>query len=157
MSFRDIDGWSVRQDYNGARIYYSSSETKGKDITGVELYDFIKKAFGQADFGFPKKSEALASIASAILHREFQKKQVIDFIARMRVALSKVPQGYSNPASDFFQSNLGRALVLDHDVNAPGNVSRSLKNAIDILRSRHSELSSDPYHGGSCACNMKMS
>jgi len=80
--------------------------------------------------------------------KEFQKKQVVDFIARMRVALSKSPLGYANPASDFFQSRLGRALVLDHDVNAPANVSRSLKSAIDVLRSRHPGLSLDPYQWG---------
>jgi len=66
----------------------------------------------------------------------------------MRLALSKSPQGYTNPAGDFFQSKLGRALVLDHDVNAPGNVSRSLKNAIDLLRSSHSGLSSNPHEWG---------
>ena len=141
-------GWSIRQESNGARIYYSSGETENEEITGSALYEFIKKGFGQTDSGFPKKSEALASIASAMLHEEFQKKQVVDFIARMRVALSKSPLGYANPASDFFQSRLGRALVLDHDVNAPANVSRSLKSAIDVLRSRHPGLSLDPYQWG---------
>ncbi|NWE75573.1 EF-hand domain-containing protein, partial [Pseudomonas yamanorum] len=141
-------GWSIRQESNGARIYYSSRETENEYITGSALYDFIKKGFGQTDSGFPKKSVALASIANAMLHEEFQKKQVIDFVARMRLALSKSPQGYTNPAGDFFQSKLGRALVLDHDVNAPGNVSRSLKNAIDLLRSSHSGLSSNPHEWG---------
>ena len=141
-------GWSIRQEAGGARIYYSSKDTGYEDITGRALYNFIKKDFGQADSGFPKKSESLASIASAIIHEEFQKKQVIDFIARMRVALSKSPRGYSSPASEFFQSKLGRALVLDHDVNAPGNVSRDLKSAIDTLRSRHSGLSSNPLLWG---------
>ncbi|KAA6172930.1 calcium-binding protein [Pseudomonas veronii] len=141
-------GWSIRQESNGARIYYSSGETENEEITGNALYEFIKKGFGQTDSGFPKKSEALASIASAMLHEEFQKKQVVDFIARMRVALSKSPLGYANPVSDFFQSRLGRALVLDHDVNAPANVSRSLKSAIDVLRSRHPELSLDPSQWG---------
>lgn len=68
---------------------------------------FYKKGFSQTDSGFPKKSESLASIASAVIHEEFQKKQVVDFIARMRAALSKSPRGYSNSASDFFQSKLG--------------------------------------------------
>lgn len=137
-------GWSIRQEANGARIYYSSKETGYEEITGSDLYDFIKQGFQQADSGFPKESKPLASIACAMIHEEFQKKQVVDFIGRMRAALLKQPRGYSNPASDFFQSRLGRALVLDHDVNAPSTVSRDLQSAVDMLRNRHPGLSSDP-------------
>ncbi|WP_341522386.1 hypothetical protein AABC73_02875 [Pseudomonas sp. G.S.17] len=137
-------GWSIRQEANGPRIYYSAKGTQEKEITGAELYAFIKQGFQQADTGFPKNSTPLASIASAMIDEEYQKKQVIDFIGRMRMALLKRPRGYTNTAGDFFQSRLGRALVLDQDVNAPGHVSRDLQKAIDALREIHPEISVDP-------------
>lgn len=142
-------GWSVIDEGGKWRIYYSSSEVGEHAITGVELYDFIKKGFQELDSGFPKKSDALSAIVHAVINEEFQVRQVIDFIARMRSALSKRPEGYSNSARDFFLTKLGRALVLDHDVNAPGNVRRDLKRAVDRLRQIHNGLSPDPGNWGS--------
>lgn len=140
-------GWSVVQE-EGPRIYYSSSDTENRKITGQELYDFIKKGFQEADSGFPKESKPLASIAHAMLNEQYQKKQVVDFIGRLHIAISKKPSGYSNPASDFLLSRLGRALVLDHDVNAPGNVSQDLGTSINTLRARHTGLAADPAQWG---------
>jgi hypothetical protein len=142
-------GWSIKKEVNGMRIYYASEETGAKEVTGNDLYDLIRKGFQKNDTGFPKESTPLASIAFAMINEEFQKKQVVDFIKRMRSALRKTPNGYSNPVSDFFQSRLGRALVLDHDVNAPANVTRSLKAAIDTLLGRFPDLSSNPLLWGS--------
>ncbi|MFJ3261735.1 hypothetical protein ACIPK7_15885 [Pseudomonas sp. NPDC086581] len=141
-------GWTVEKENGKSRIYYSSPETGGRNITGEELYNFIKLGFQQADSGFPKESKPLASIAHAILNDSFQSKQVVDFIGRMHTALRKKPVGYSHAASDFFKSRLGRALVLDHDVNAPGNVVGDLKRAVDRLRQQHPGLSGDPNAWG---------
>jgi len=141
-------GWTIERESGKARIYYSLPEAGAGKITGEELYDLIKLGFQQGDTGFPKESKPLASIAHAILHESFQSKQVVDFIARMHAALNKKPVGYSHPASDFFKSRLGRALVLDHDVNAPGNVTGDLKRAVDRLRQQHPGLSEDPNAWG---------
>ncbi|WP_231616444.1 MULTISPECIES: hypothetical protein [Burkholderia] len=140
-------GWSVVQE-KGPRIYYSSSDTGNRKITGQELYDFIKKEFQETDSGFPKESKPLASIAHAMINEEYQKKQVVDFIGRLHIAIAKKPSGYSNSASDFFPSRLGRALVLDQDVNAPGNVSVDLGASINTLRARHKGLGADPTQWG---------
>ncbi|MCA8389071.1 hypothetical protein [Burkholderia multivorans] len=140
-------GWSIKQE-KGPRIYYSSGDTANKEIIGGELYDFIKKGFQEADSGFPKESKPLASIAHAMINDEYQKKQVVDFIRRLHIAIAKKPRGYSNSASDFFLSRLGRALVLDQDVNAPGNVTTDLGASIDTLRARHARLSADPTQWG---------
>ena len=48
-------GWSIRQEAKGARIYYLSNETGYREITGDELYNFIKKGFQQSDSGFPPR------------------------------------------------------------------------------------------------------
>lgn len=141
-------GWSVEAEASKARIYYESEATNYKKITGQELYEFIKSGFGQFDSASPKRSKPLASIAYAIINDEYQKKQVIDFIGRIRDALDESPIGYSSSAGNYFQSSLGRALVLDHSVNAPGNVRRSLKLSIDRLISNHPGLSSDPTQWG---------
>ncbi|WP_236873235.1 hypothetical protein [Burkholderia sp. MSMB0856] len=140
-------GWSVVQE-GDPRIYYSSDDTGSRKITGQELYDFIKKGFQEADSGFPKESKPLASIAHAMINEEYQKKQVVDFIGRLHIAIAKKPSGYRNSASDFFLSRLGRALVLDHDVNAPGNVSKDLGTSINTLRARHTGLGADPAQWG---------
>lgn len=140
-------GWSIKQE-RGPRIYYSSSDTANEKITGQELYVFIKKGFQEADSGFPKESKPLASIAHAMINEEYQKKQVVDFIGRLHIAIDKKPSGYRNSASNFFLSRLGRALVLDHDVNAPGNVSTDLGTSINTLRARHTGLSADPAQWG---------
>ncbi|WP_322082525.1 hypothetical protein [Burkholderia sp. BCC1972] len=140
-------GWSVVQE-EGARIYYSSSDTESRKITGQELYDFIKKGFQETDSGFPKESKPLASIAHAMINEEYQKKQVVDFIGRLHIAIAKKPRGYINSASDFFLSRLGRALVLDQDVNAPGNVSKDIGASINALRARHTGLGADPTQWG---------
>lgn len=142
-------GWTVEQENGKARIYYSSPDTGGNKVTGEELYNLVKLGFQEGDSGFPKESKPLASIAHAIFHEKFQCKQVIDFIARMRSAIRKRPVGYSHSASEFFRSRLGRALVLDQDVNAPGNVFGDLKRAIDRLRQQHPGLSADPNDWGS--------
>lgn len=141
-------GWTVVQEGKEFRIYYSSQDTGNNKITGTELYELIKKDFSPSSSSNPKPSRPLAAIAHAIIHFEFQKKQVEDFIKRMREALNKRPSGYNRPAKDFFESKLGRALVLDHDVNSPGTVRSSLKMAIDKLRERHPDLNADPIHWG---------
>lgn len=140
-------GWSIEQE-RGPRNYYSSSDTENRKITGQELYEFIKKGFQETDSGFPKESKPLASIAHAMINPEYQKKQVADFIGRLHIAIAKKPSGYSHSASDFFLSRLGRALVLDQDVNAPGNVSSDLGASINTLRARHPGLGTDPAQWG---------
>lgn len=66
----------------------------------------------------------------------------------MRKALLKKPIGYQYAAQDYFRSNLGRALVFDHDVNAPGTVAKGLKIAIDILVERRVITNLDPSTWG---------
>ncbi|WP_233411623.1 glycoside hydrolase family 19 protein [Paraburkholderia kururiensis] len=94
-------GWSVVQE-EGPRIYYSSSDTENRKITGQELYDFIKKGFQEADSGFPKESKPLASIAHAMINEEYQKKQVVDFIGRLHIAIAKKPSAIVIPQMTFF-------------------------------------------------------
>ncbi|MGU7770291.1 hypothetical protein ACV229_08920 [Burkholderia sp. MR1-5-21] len=72
----------------------------------------------------------------------------MDFIGRLHIAIAKKSSGYSNSVSDFFLSRLGRALVLDQDVNAPGNVSKDLGTSINTLRARHTALGTDPTQWG---------
>ncbi|KAB7769643.1 calcium-binding protein [Xanthomonas maliensis] len=137
-------GWSIKEETGGARIYYSSEATNNSEITGEKLYDFIKEGFQLEDSGFPKESKPLAAISAAMIHEEYQKKQVADFIGRMRSALLKKPRGYPYAANEYFQSRLGRALVLDHDVNAPGNVVRDIGKSLDKLKANHPGLQNNP-------------
>lgn len=112
------------------------------------MYDFVKNGFGEHDAYFPKKSPILASIAHGIIDPQYQKKQVVDFVDRMRKAIAIVPTGYTRPASEYFLSKRGRALVLDQSVNAPANISRDIGRSIVALLSHHPGLSSDPAQWG---------
>jgi hypothetical protein len=66
----------------------------------------------------------------------------------MRDAIAITLRGYSRPASEYLQSPLGRALVLDQSVNAPANLPKSLGSAINTLITRNPGLSEDPEQWG---------
>jgi hypothetical protein len=70
-----ICGWSIEKDGIGARIYYCAEETDGVKITGIQLYDFIKKNFQEQDTSGLKESKPLASIAYAMLNQQYQKNR----------------------------------------------------------------------------------
>ncbi|WP_278010011.1 hypothetical protein [Flavobacterium gyeonganense] len=62
---------------------------------------------------------------------DYQIIQIKDFIKRLNSSLDKKPAGYSLKISAFISSNLGKALVLDNDVNRPGQVDDCFGEALD--------------------------
>lgn len=96
----------------------------------------------------------VSSVACAISSPEYIQMQIIDYIERLRSALAKKPTGYTYSAGKLFRTKLGKALVLDQDINRPGYVSNDLKTAIDVFHASNPMISRDiETWGEEHACN----
>lgn len=82
---------------------------------------------------------------------EFHKKQILDFIARMRESIDKKISGYSNrKISEYIKSALGMATVLDHSVNRPAHVLGAFKDSLDEFykKEEYKDVDKDPSNWG---------
>ena len=137
-------GWEVKTE-NGRRFLYYNG------ITGIDLKTLLRDGFDQASFESKTKlkSKPLAVFAHAITTNEYITKQVMDFVRRLRTSNSVTPTGYRpRIISDYIHSNLGKAIVLDHHVNRPGNVASDFGSALDIFHEMHPTLTDNPTHWG---------
>lgn len=67
-----------------------------------------------------------------VLDKDFQAKQVEDFIDRLRNKVLPIkPNGYNFLLSDYLKSKLGKGTVLDHHINRPGYVKKDFGEALD--------------------------
>lgn len=117
-----------------------------KEIKGKELYNFIK-SFCNSATDENKKNEikkALDALRKAGEDSDFQKQQISDFKTRLNSSISKKPQGYKYPISDYMNSDLGKAVVLDQDVNRPGYVSKDFGKALDNFYKKNPNADKDP-------------
>lgn len=126
-------GWRVEEetseDENGKeiveyRIYYN-------DISKKDLYKKIRKGFSKENYGKKVQSIPLEPLIKLSKDTDFQSKQIEDFIERLHQSIQKKPSGYLNRISEFIKSNLGKATVLDHDINRPGHVRMYFGEALD--------------------------
>ncbi|WP_276877847.1 PAAR-like protein [Chryseobacterium joostei] len=114
------------------------------DTTGSALKTLIRKGF---DAKTNKKNVVCAPIEpfiNACKDADFQGKQIVDFIKRLHSAINKKPTGYTNSIKDFVKSKLGKATVLDHDVNRPGHVSNCFRDALNQFFAANKKVSKDP-------------
>ncbi len=120
-------GWTVEKEDDGIRMYYESSEGK---TTGTKLRALVREGFDANSLNQNLPNEPLAHLIKVGKDEDFIRKQVYDFILRIRKYCDKKPNGYSYQIKEYFNSPLGKAIVLDHSVNAPGNVTRDVGVAI---------------------------
>ncbi|MDN3694341.1 DUF4280 domain-containing protein [Chryseobacterium tructae] len=114
------------------------------DTTGSALKTLIRKGFVAAK---NKKKVVCAPIEpfiNACKDSDFQARQIVDFIKRLHAAINKKPTGYTNNIKDFVKSKLGKATVLDHDVNRPGHVSNCFRDALDQFFAANKKVSKNP-------------
>lgn len=138
-------GWKVEEetseDKNGKevveyKIYYNN-------ISENELYKKIRKGFSKENFGKKVQSIPLEPLIKLTKDTDFQSKQIEDFIERLSKSLQKKPSGYSTRIGEFIKSNLGKATVLDHDINRPGHVSMYFGEALDQFFVANPDISKD--------------
>lgn len=75
--------------------------------------------------------------------------QIIDFIDRLRTALGKSQQIIRFTAGQLFKPALGKAVVLDHDINRPGFVKDDIGKALDTFFIQNLTVSKDISFWGS--------
>lgn len=142
-------GWSVTGSGSSAVIYYSDATlTDGEKITSTALKTLVRQGCNVQTFGYSVYNKPLAALVKVLSLPEYLDLQVIDFIKRLHSAESKVVTTNGNKISDFVQSNFGRAVVLDHSVNRPGNVGADFKKAIDNFHIHNPTVSLDPNAWG---------
>ncbi|WP_162068637.1 hypothetical protein [Burkholderia sp. THE68] len=143
-------GWSVEGTGNGASMYYiHPSLTQNEKITGARLKALIRQDCNADKYNKEIESIPLAPIVNAINSKAFEKRQLMDFIDRLRdEVLPRNPSNYSHPISAYFLSDLGRAVALDQSVNRPAYVAPDVGAALDRFFARHPTISRDPSGWG---------
>jgi LysM repeat protein len=137
-------GWEV-SDVNGTKTM------SYKGVTGSALKTELRVGFDQTAWANKTKvfSEPLSSIVDAISTDEFKAKQVTDFVARLRTAISIKPtKGQDLTIGDYLQSDLGRALVLDEHINRPNDVKGDFSAALKGFFHANPLAPSDPANWG---------
>ena len=114
------------------------------DKTGKDLKGLIRKGFDAKTYKKKVICSPMESFINACKDDDFQEKQIIDFIKRLNSAINKKPTGYSVSIKDFVKSKLGKATVLDHDVNRPGHVSDCFRDALDQFFTKNKKISKKP-------------
>ncbi|CAG4976558.1 hypothetical protein [Novilysobacter luteus] len=128
-------GWKVEREDKGWRMYY-------RDETGPKLKSTIRSGF-EVPFSGRKSSAPLNPIVHAIASPEFQALQVSDFVKRLRL-VSGLMVSDGLRLDDYFASQLGRALALDHHINRPAYVVPDLRTALTRLLEKSANPGRDP-------------
>ncbi|MGH8073811.1 MAG: hypothetical protein ACREO4_07035 [Lysobacter sp.] len=132
-------GWEVSADDEPTMRY--------QGMTGAALKLFIRDGFTEENFrtSARKRSPPLAAVVNAITTMEFQEKQVVDFIGRLRKVMEIKPHGSSSRAiGDYVKSNFGKAALLDQHVNRPGYVSRDFGKALKLFHTGNPDAPKAP-------------
>ncbi|MGU7840351.1 hypothetical protein ACV22V_12865 [Burkholderia sp. AW33-5] len=143
-------GWMVDGAGPTATMYYSHPIlTGGEKITGDGLKKLIRNGCSKSSFKSRIKNEPLAAIVHAISSRSYEKRQLMDFVDRLRnIVLPTVPARYSCTVGEYFASDLGRATALDQSVNRPSYVGPDIGKALDTFFSRHPSIPRNPDEWG---------
>ncbi len=142
-------GWTVTGSGGEASLGYADSTfTNGVRIVGDELYTALRRDCSIDTFGKPVRCPAVASMARAVSSPLYQELQVKDFVDRLNHAIGKKPSGYDFQIKDYLQSPLGRATVVDQDVNAPGATTNSMKASLDRFFQHNPHAPRNPAEWG---------
>jgi len=138
-------GWTVSEETEGKtplyRMYYNN-------VTGKRLFNFLREGCDSTTYGKFIKCIPLESLINLCNNKEFQAKQIVDFITRLNASLEKIPTGYKHKINKFVKSKLGKATVLDHDVNRPAHVKKYFGTALDMLMAKTPAITKDPAQWG---------
>ncbi|MCD9564247.1 LysM peptidoglycan-binding domain-containing protein [Tenacibaculum maritimum] len=122
-------GWTVEGD---TMYYKDPSKSDSSKITGKQLKEKIREGFKSTELKKKHKCKLLEPIARASKDKDFQAKQVEDFISRLKNKVLPIkPQKYNYKLEDYLKSKLGKATVLDHHINRPAYVKPDFGKALD--------------------------
>lgn len=139
-------GWTVEND---TMYYKDPNDSAATKITGSALKTKIREGFKESEFKKKLKCAPLEPIAKASQDKDFQAKQVADFIDRLKNKVLPIkPSGYSYALSAFLKSKLGKATALDHHINRPGYVKTDFGKALDTFFAANPTVSKNPGEWG---------
>ena len=133
--------WEVREEKKEYKMYYNG-------VTGEELKSIIRTGFNKDTLGKAVDCPPFYPIISLLKDSDFIKKQIFDFVERLHKCLAKIPLNYNHPISDYIHSALGKAVVLDHDVNRPGHVKKYFSEALKRLFEINPNIPENPNEWG---------
>lgn len=123
-------GWTV----DNKTIYYKNLRDKeAKKITGKDLKTKIREGFTKDTYKKKVRCAPLEPIVKAVNDKDFQAKQLKDFIDRLKNKVLVIkPKGHTSyKLKDYLKSKLGKATALDHHINRPGYVATDFGKALD--------------------------
>ena len=117
-------GWSLQVKNNKEVQAFFTHErlTQGKPITGRELKALCRHGYTSYT-RTPIPNIPLALFVSAMKSSNYIRLQITDYIERIESANNKVDNS--------FKTLLGKALVLDYDVNRPAYVQGAFRKALN--------------------------
>ncbi|GFM77019.1 calcium-binding protein [Pseudomonas cichorii] len=142
IEYFESKGWKLDETGTSPKMYYQGeARANGAKLEGQALKTNLKIGCGESTFGQVVNCQPVSVMACAIASSSYIEIQIMDFIDRLRSALKKKPTGYSFTAEAFFKTALGRAVVLDHDINRPGYVSDDLGTALNAFFAQNPTIS----------------
>lgn len=142
VEFFESKGWKLDETGTAPKLYYQGeARANGAKLEGQALKDNLQLGCSEATFGKVVDCQPVSVMACAIASPLYVEIQIMDFIDRLHSALGKVPTGYSFSAEKLFKSPLGKAVILDHDINRPANVKDDLGSALDTFFAQNPAVS----------------
>ncbi|SNY35924.1 calcium-binding protein [Pseudomonas sp. B21-051] len=142
VEFFESKGWKLDEAGVSPQLYYQGeARANGAKLEKQALKENLQLGCNEATFGKVIDCQPVSAMACAIASPLYVEIQIMDFIDRLHAALSKVPAGYSFSAEKLFKSPLGKAVVLDHDINRPAFVKDDLGAALDTFFSQNPAVS----------------
>ncbi|WP_397449499.1 calcium-binding protein [Pseudomonas sp. NA-150] len=142
FDFFESQGWFLDTSENRTSMYYQYSEwCEGAKLEGAALKESLRVGCSDLTLNSIINCLPISSMVCAISSPLYVRLQIMDYIDRLRSALRKKPSGYGFSAAQLFRSKLGQALVLDQDINRPGNVRDDLGAALDSFYKANPEVS----------------
>ncbi|MFJ7311557.1 calcium-binding protein [Pseudomonas sp. NPDC098747] len=130
----ESNGWRLDETSSSPKMFYQGdARANGAKLEGESLKNNLKIGCSDATFGRVVDCQPVAVMACAMSNPLYVKIQITDFIDRLHSALGKKPTGYNFTANTFFKTLLGKAVVLDHDINRPSYVKDDLGSALDTF------------------------
>lgn len=133
--------WEVREENHEYRMYYDG-------VTGEELKSIIRTGFNKDSLGKAVDCPPFYPIISLLKDFDFITKQIFDYVERLHKCLAKIPLNNNYPISDYIHSTLGKAVVLDHDVNRPNYVKKYFSEALKRLFESNPTIPENPNEWG---------
>lgn len=140
----DSQGWKLDETSASPKMYYQGeARANGAKLEGQALKSNLKIGCDESTYGQVVHCQPVSAMACAIANPLYVEIQIMDFIDRLRSALGKKPTGYTFTAGQLFKSALGKAVVLDHDINRPGFVKDDIGKALDTFFIQNPTVSRD--------------